>query len=521
MHPSFKSAAKRCRHACSVWLWRQLSLYAGRKCFWGVFFVCSWLGPAIIAAPGGESREDLSTYSVAKVPPDATVGLGFWIWTDKTFDRQTCRLWRDFDIPARAKVTSARMRMTVDNCYQFYLDGRELGQGADWRGLTEYDLTLLLAPGHHVLAVNAFNDYFQAGLIMGLKVKLDNGQTLDIKSDEGWRVVSQAESGWEKLQHARTQWPPATIIPMRSVPQWNDRLWPYDFVSVPRFYPVVIPFWQAGWFHLALASVCGLIFLVCIGLLIQLALQSQEQRLLDLERARIARDIHDDFGTRLTRLVLTGEVAKNELANDPKACLYFSRIGDGLREALGAMDEVLWAVNPRRDTVPEFVSYVCEYAQTFLQPTGIQCLLEVEPDMPALDFDLPLRRSLLLAVKEAINNVARHSGATRLLLQIHRQEPGLVVLVEDDGRGFDQASMGGGRNGLGNMIQRMNEVGGGCHISSTPGSGCQVVFSIPLKRRHSRFGWLARKRRLRIVGEPKMTAPGIVSGVVAQATIKS
>jgi hypothetical protein len=81
--------------------------------------------------------------------------------------------------------------------------------------------------------------------------------------------------------------------------------------------------------------------------------------------------------------------------------------------------------------------------------------------------------------------------------------------------------MGGGRNGLGNMIQRMNEVGGGCHISSTPGSGCQVVFSIPLKRRHSRFGWLARKRRLRIVGEPKMTAPGIVSGVVAQATIKS
>jgi len=521
MQLSFQPAAKYWRHACSVGLWRQLFFSAGWKSFLGVLFVCLWSGRAIDALPVEEPTSDLSTYSLDKVPPDARKGLGFWIWTDKTFDRQTCRLWRDFDIPARAKVTSARLRMTVDNCYQFYLDGRELGQGADWRGLTEYDLTLLLAPGHHVLAVNAFNDYFQAGLILGLKIQLDNGQTVDIKSDASWRVVPDTESDWEELPQARPQWPPATIIPTRSVVQWNDKHWPYDFVSVPRFYPVVIPFWQAGWFHLMLASGCGLIFLACIGLLIQLALQSKEQRLLNLERARIARDIHDDFGTRLTRLVLAGEVAKSELADNAKACLYFSRIGDGLREALGAMDEVLWAVNPRRDTVHEFVSYVCEYAQTFLQPTGIQCQLEVEPDIPALDFDLPLRRSLLLAVKEAINNVARHAGATRLLLQIHRQESRLVVLVEDDGRGFDPAQAGGERNGLGNMIQRMQEVGGDCRISSAPGRGCQVAFSIPLKRRPSRFGWLVRNRSRPVEIKPKITAPGIVAGVVAETTLKT
>lgn len=459
---------------------------------WLLLLACVWLNPAITAVAANEAREDLSTFSLAKVPADAANGLGFWIWTDKTFDRQTCRLWKEFDVPARTKVVSARMRMTVDNGYQFSLDGRELGQGADWRGLTEYDLTLLLGPGHHVLAVNAFNDYYQAGLIMDLRVDLSDGRTLDIKSDETWRVVPEGEPGWEKQLRPNPYWAAAVIIPKNGVPQWNDRGWPWDFISVPRFNPIILPFWQTGWFHLALAFACGLIFLVCIALLWQLTFQVKQHRLLDLERARIARDIHDDFGTRLSRLVLEGEVAQNELAGDANLCARFARISNGLREALGAMDEILWAVNPRRDTVSDFVTYTCEYAQTFLRPAAIQCLLEVEPDMPALDFDLPLRRTLLLAVKEALNNVAKHSEARTMVMRIHRRESGLVVAVEDDGKGFDLAQISGGRNGLGNMVQRMNEVGGDCCIASQPGEGCRVEFSMPLTRRHSRFGWLTR-----------------------------
>lgn len=338
-------------------------------------FACA----ADLTAGGG--KDDLPTWHMAEVPPNAKDELGAWIWTDKTFDRQTCRLWKEFDIPAGTKVTSARMRMTADNGYQFFLDGRELGQGADWYALTEYDLTLLLPPGHHVLAVNVFNDFYYAGLIMDFEVKLSNGRTLDIKSDKSWRIVPNDECNWAELKHPRVNWPAATIIPATNT-YWSDNRWPYDYVSVPRFYPLVIPFWQTGWFHLALASVCALIFLICISLFIQLALQLKEQRLLDLERARIARDIHDDFGTRLTRLVLAGELAQDELADDAKACRHFSRISDGLRDALGAMDEVLWAVNPQRDTVRDFVTYICEYAQAFLQPTSIRCLLKSSRTCP-------------------------------------------------------------------------------------------------------------------------------------------
>ena len=459
-------------------------------------------------APAPENRDGFSAYHLSKVPADATNGLGSWIWTNKTFDRQTCRLWKEFDIPSGAKVSLARMKITVDDGYQFFLDGRELGQGANWRGLTEYDLTLLLTSGHHVLAVNCFNDLFLAGLIMNLSIELDDGKNIDIQSDETWRVVPENQKNWEKLNHARAEWPAATVLPDSDrAPYLAREHWPDDYMSVPRFQPLVIPFWQTGWFHLLLASVSGLFFLVCIVLLFQVAFHKQEQRLLNLERARIARDIHDDFGTRLTRLVLESEVAQNELPAQAVARHQFSRISDGLREALGAMDEVLWAVNPRHDTVSDFVTYVCEYAQTFLQPTAIQCWLEVEPDMPPLEFDLPLRRSLLLAVKEAINNAAKHSGATKLLLKIQRQDSRLNVIVEDDGKGFDPAQSSGKRNGIRNMIQRMNEVGGRCAVVSEPGKGCRVEFSIPLTRQPSRLGWLTRRWRMRLEGEDKTAWP--------------
>ncbi|HLP76716.1 MAG TPA: histidine kinase, partial [Candidatus Paceibacterota bacterium] len=441
----------------------------------------------VAGQPFDDATVGLSVVRGNNIPADAKQGLGAWIWTDKTFDRQSCRLWKEFEVPPKTKVLSARMRMTADNGYRFYLDGRELGQGADWRGITAYDLTDLLQPGHHVLAVDAFNDYFQAGLILVLSIDLDNGQKLDIKSDTSWRIVPDNIRGWEKMKHADPGWPQAIIIPTESVSQWIDNSWPYDYVTVPPFHPLVIPLWQRPTVHILLACASGLVFSACVVLGIRLMVHSKEQRLLNLERARIARDIHDDFGTRLTRLVLEGEMAKSELSGNDGAGERLSRITTGLREALDAMDEVLWAVNPRRDTVKDFVTYLCEYAQTFLKPAGIQCLLDVEPHIPPLGFDLPLRRSLLLAVKEAINNVARHSRASRMSLHICRNSDNLTVIVEDDGIGFHASTADSDRHGLKNMVQRLNEVGGACEIISSPGIGTRIEFRMPLTRGRPSF----------------------------------
>jgi signal transduction histidine kinase len=154
------------------------------------------------------------------------------------------------------------------------------------------------------------------------------------------------------------------------------------------------------------------------------------------------------------------------------------------------MDEVVWAVNARRDTVRDFTSYVCKYAQTFLSTTNIRCRLDVEPEIPATAFDLQVRRNLFLAVKEALNNAAKHSQADELFLRIYRREQKLSVAVEDNGRGFDTVQTGGDRNGMTNMAQRMTEVEGTCDVVSQPGGGCLVVFTVPLPP--ARRGWFWR-----------------------------
>ena len=154
-----------------------------------------------------------------------------------------------------------------------------------------------------------------------------------------------------------------------------------------------------------------------------------------------------------------------------KRALQLDLFCEEARSLLSTMDEVLWAVNPRRDTLRDFVSYVTDYAQKALKRTAIQCVLDVEPEMPAEALDLPLRRNLLMAIKETINNAVKYSGATELLLQIQRLNQGLVVVVQDNGRGFDPAAGKPGRNGLANMTQRMSELGGECRVISQSGQG--------------------------------------------------
>jgi hypothetical protein len=125
-------------------------------------------------------------------------GLGSWIWEEKTFDNQTCQLWNTFEIPKAASITKARLVMTADNEFTLYLDGRELGRGNEWRELYLFDLTQLLTPGRHVLAVKCFNSAEDAGMLFGLRIDLADGRVIEVKSDQSWRIVPDGVSRWEK-----------------------------------------------------------------------------------------------------------------------------------------------------------------------------------------------------------------------------------------------------------------------------------------------------------------------------------
>lgn len=374
-------------------------------------------------------------------------------------------------------MARAALLITGDNDYRLFLDGREVGHGSDWHSLTEYDLTWLLTPGVHILGVEGFNDQDQAGIIMGMRIEMEDGEIMQIVSDKSWRVVSDTSKSWLSRTTPRPEWPEAKVIAkVGSWPWWTT---PSRITKVPPLRPLTEEFWQQGWFQIALLVICGIVVAICLRLTAQLTVQSRAQRLLQLERARIARDIHDDLGAGLTQLVLLGEVAQSELPATSGTRAQIDVLCERARDLSRTMDEIVWAVNSRRDTLRDFATYVCKYAQSYLRTTPIKCRFDVEPELPPKPFDLPIRRNLFLAVKEALTNAAKHSEATELFLRIHQLNEGLLVVVEDNGKGFDFAYASAERNGVTNMAQRMSEVGGKFSISGVPASGCRVEFFIP------------------------------------------
>lgn len=434
-------------------------------------------------APLGAAEQvvDSPVISTDAIEPylSPTNGLGSWIWTTNTFDGQMCQFWRTFEIPANAKIAAARLVMTADNEFILYLDGRKLGHGAEWHELFIFDLSQILFPGHHVLAVEAINGASFAGMLFGLRVDLVDGRLIEVKSDQSWKIVPEGVKRWEKRTEAQPDWHEATIVaPLGGSPWWTQ---PLNVDRMPSLLPIKVYFWQTGWFQITLLSLCSFVILISLRLMAQLALHQKEHWLLQQERARIARDIHDDIGSRMTQLVLHGEVAQSDLAEDSKMRMQLDRICEEARGLLSSMDEILWAVNPRRDTLRDFAAYVCGYAQQFLKATPIQCLFEVDPEMVAATFDLPQRRSLLMAIKETLNNAVKHSQATELHLKIQWQRQRLIVIVQDNGRGMDLTTMKPGRSGLANITQRMQEMGGSCQVTSQPGNGCRIEFGVPIK----------------------------------------
>ena len=416
--------------------------------------------------------------------------LGWWIWDAKASDGQTCQFWRAFDLPADGKVINARLIMTADNQFTLYLDGHKLGSGAEWRELFDYNLLpLQLAPGRHVIAIRAFNFARQAGVILGLRIDLADGRCIEIRSDQSWKMVPNQAGGWEKMTKPPATWPAATIVgPIGTPPWWNEP----DFVNMllaPS--PAKVFFWQTTWFQITSLTLCGVLALAIFGLAAQLALHRKERWLLQRERARIAMDVHDDIGSRITQLVLTGEDVQEALPEDSPVRTQLSEIWDDARRVLSSIDEILWALNPRLDTLRDFADYICDYTHKFLEPAGIECVFEVDPQMQLTTADLPLRRSLLMAIKETLNNTVKHSGATELRLKIERHRHNLVVVVQDNGHGFDPAQIPPGRNGLNNLSRRMRELGGSCHLSSQSGKGCRIEFRIPLKRAQ-KFSWFGK-----------------------------
>ncbi|MGN6643660.1 MAG: sensor histidine kinase, partial [Verrucomicrobiota bacterium] len=206
----------------------------------------------------------------------------------------------------------------------------------------------------------------------------------------------------------------------------------------------------------------------------------ERQRELERERTRIAQDLHDDLGAGLTEISLTSDLATNPELDASASAHYVTEIGSKARELVTTMDEIVWAVNPRNDSVASLAAYFCQFAQHLLKSSGIRCRLDVNESLPASPLRSEQRHQLFLAFKESLNNVVRHSGASEARLAIHVENGQLCLTLEDDGRGFGDGAGGVGSDGLRNMQDRLRRISGVCEVSSQPERGTKVVFRAPL-----------------------------------------
>ncbi len=205
----------------------------------------------------------------------------------------------------------------------------------------------------------------------------------------------------------------------------------------------------------------------------------EQQAALDRERARIARDIHDDLGCRLTKIVLLTEIALRNSSKGSDPTERVRQISSTAREGMQSLDETVWAINPRNDTLADLIDYIGQFAVELLEAADIRCHLDLPDHPPTRSLSAEVRHNLFLAVKEALNNIVRHSHAREVRLRVTTNGNSLNISIEDDGRGFEQAPDNALADGLRNMRQRLQEVSGECRIESKPGSGTRISFEQP------------------------------------------
>ena len=250
-------------------------------------------------------------------------------------------------------------------------------------------------------------------------------------------------------------------------------------------------FWQTWWFRLlaalGFASIIGGTVRYATWRKMQRKLKRlEEQQAVERERARIARDMHDELGAKLTRISFQGATARRLLANPAEAGQQIEKMSQTARALVSSLDEIVWAVDPENDSLDQLTSYICRYASDFFESSPISCRFNIPTELPPRHLPTDVRHNVFLAVKEVLNNALKHSGASRTELTIEARASEFEIVISDDGRGLNPPqSCEPGRtrrtgHGLVNIGQRLTSIGGRMDLKSEAGHGTQIRFIVPL-----------------------------------------
>ena len=267
---------------------------------------------------------------------------------------------------------------------------------------------------------------------------------------------------------------------------WHEAAETFAFVVPTPFY---LQSWAIGLFALTMvALVAGIVRLVSHRRLRLALARLEQQQLLERERMRIARDLHDEMGSKLTKISFLSEHVQMDAGSAGPLADKIESIAQTSRDLLQTMDEIVWVINPRNDTLEDLINYLGHYAVEYFQNTRIECEIRLPHEIPHCPLSSELRHNLFLTFEEALNNVLKHSAATKVRVEITNNPKECEVKITDNGRGFEPPAStanppprgGRGGNGLENMRQRLTAIGGEWLVSSQPGHGTTITMRIHL-----------------------------------------
>ncbi len=293
--------------------------------------------------------------------------------------------------------------------------------------------------------------------------------------DPGWVDTAESRSArYHRLPPGRHQ---LLLMAANNDGVWTEKAASFTFFLAPAW-------WQTLWFRiLAVTAAAGALAWIAHRwtrrILLRRVERLEREHAVAHERARIARDLHDELGGGITALGFVIERLRAEPAANPAPA--FRQLGERVRRLGLDLERVVWTVSPRNDSLDRFVSFVVRFAGGYFHETSVHCRVRVSDRIPSRPIAPEIRHHLVAILKETLHNVLKHAQARSVEIEVDFNGGRLLLSVRDDGVGFDPASRSeDDGNGLPNLRARVAELRGEFHLGSQPAAGTAINVSVPL-----------------------------------------
>ena len=216
------------------------------------------------------------------------------------------------------------------------------------------------------------------------------------------------------------------------------------------------------------------------GMISSMTQQLEQREVMEKERNRIARDMHDDLGSELSKIAVTSEHLKTRFSAQADVIKDLEIIKESTGSIVNNIGNIIWALNPINNTLGGLLGYLREYAYEYMEMHRLKIVFNVTEPPEGLIILHEARTHIFMVAKEALHNIVKHANANCVSIDISILLHTLCCSITDNGIGFKTNNQRPFGNGLRNMQQRITETGGSLVISSQPGKGTRLQFEVPL-----------------------------------------